>query len=393
MLGVLVTVALAAAAAEPVPPEPLTIGSPAPKLDLGAFVAGEPVKELAPGSVYLVEFGATWCVPCAKCIPVLTDLQAKHKGVVVISVYSDEERIVREYVAKKPKEFGFRVAVDRDGAMNRTWSFPACQVGIPHAFIVDGKGRIAWIGNPEDAAEPLAAVVAGRFDSRADVMRLRLEQGAVRRQRRLEEKEERGAAEYNRVNKLIIAGKLTDALPAIDAALTAYADCPSARDLFRGARVYVLANLSGRRDEAVEAATDLAITAALTDRGMQIINAASTLLNAAEPAGPKDRDQRLVDLAIALLRDPEPADVRGQTGVVAYSYRVNRCHMLGWAYHLRGDRARAVAHIRQAIAEAEKRRPAAGEDAGAVAEKVKRRVAGLKESLAEYDQPTGPDRR
>jgi thiol-disulfide isomerase/thioredoxin len=127
MPGWLVALALSAPApADPNPPGLLTIGSPAPKLDVAAFVAGDPVKEFAPGTVYLVEFGATWCVPCQKCIPLLTELQAKHKGLVVLRVYSDDEKTVREFIAKKGKEVGYRVAVDRDGAMNKPWSLPAC---------------------------------------------------------------------------------------------------------------------------------------------------------------------------------------------------------------------------------------------------------------------------
>jgi thiol-disulfide isomerase/thioredoxin len=391
MFGVLLAVTLAAPAAEPAPPGLLTIGTPAPKLDLQAFAAGERVKDFAPGTVYLVEFGATWCVPCLKSIPALTDLQAKHTGVVVLSVFSDDEKTLREFAAKKSKEVGYRLAADRDGAMNRTWSFPACQTGIPHAFIVDGKGTIAWIGPPAEAAGPLAAVVAGRFDPRADRMRLRVEQGAVLRQRRLEEREERGLAEYNRINRELIGpDKLADGLAETEKALAAYADCPEAVERLRGAKVYLLANLPGRREEAVELATDLAIAAALAGRGTLLTNTAANLLNAAERAGPKERDQRLVDLAITLLRDHEPSDLKGRPDNIVWSHKVATLRVLAWAYYLRGDRVRAIAHVRDAIAEAERRRPAAGEDEKAVAEAVKRRVAQLKEVLAEYEQAAGP---
>ena len=35
---------------------------------------------------------------------------------------------------------------------------------LPAAFVVDAQGRIAWIGEPQELDEPLAAVVEGRFD-------------------------------------------------------------------------------------------------------------------------------------------------------------------------------------------------------------------------------------
>jgi thiol-disulfide isomerase/thioredoxin len=387
MLGCLVAIALSAPGN---PPPVLTIGSPAPKLDVGAFAAGEAVKGFTPGSVYLVEFGATWCVPCHKCIPLLTALQEKHKGVVVVSVYSDDEKTVRAFVAKKGKEIGYRVAADRDGAMNKTWSQPACQPGIPHAFIVDGKGIIAWIGHPADVADPLAAVVAGRFDPRADVMRLKVEQGVVLRQRRLEEREERGRNEYNRINGMIVAEKLPEALAETEKALAAYADCPAATDLLDGAKLYLLANLPGKREQAVEWASDLAIRAVLSERSVRVSNTAAGLLNAADRGALKDRDQRLVDLAITLLRDSDPRDLKGRPDNVILSHKVGTLRQLAWAYHLRGDHVRAVAHVRDAIAEAQKRRPAFGEDEKAVTAEVARTVAGLKQVLTEYERASVP---
>ena len=42
------------------------------------------------------------------------------------------------------------------------------QSGIPTAFIVDGKGNVAWFGHPLDGMdEVLAMVVAGNFDPQA----------------------------------------------------------------------------------------------------------------------------------------------------------------------------------------------------------------------------------
>ena len=38
----------------------LTIGDKAPKIDIAHWVTGEPVTELAPDHVYVVEFWATW---------------------------------------------------------------------------------------------------------------------------------------------------------------------------------------------------------------------------------------------------------------------------------------------------------------------------------------------
>jgi hypothetical protein len=66
-----------AAADSPQLPAPLTIGNPSPKLAAMKYVRGEAVKELSAGTIYLVEFSGTECVPCDKCIPLLNELQKK----------------------------------------------------------------------------------------------------------------------------------------------------------------------------------------------------------------------------------------------------------------------------------------------------------------------------
>src|SRR5262245_54681841 len=86
MRRVLAAVMVLAVAAVARAEGPLSVGDPAPKLEVKEFVKGDAVKSFDKGKVYVVEFWATWCGPCRTSIPHLTELQKKHKDVTFIGV-------------------------------------------------------------------------------------------------------------------------------------------------------------------------------------------------------------------------------------------------------------------------------------------------------------------
>ena len=159
-----------ATAAEPT----LKIGSPAPKLQTGKWVQGEPVKDFKEGKAYIVEFWATWCPPCKVSIPHLNEIHNKYKeqGLVVIGQDCSEknEDLVAPFVEKMGDKMTYRVALDDksgggNGKMAESWMTAAGLGGIPSAFLVDTKGVIAWIGHPMELKEKvIEAVLAGTFD-------------------------------------------------------------------------------------------------------------------------------------------------------------------------------------------------------------------------------------
>jgi thiol-disulfide isomerase/thioredoxin len=144
----------------------LKVGDPAPALQQGKYVQGEPVTSFQPGMVYVVEFWATWCGPCIRAIPHVNDLQKKYEGKVVVigqNVWEDDVSKVEPFVKRMGDKMTYRVALDSkpgaEGGMARTWMQAAGQNGIPAAFIIGGDGKIAWIGHPMQMDQPLEAAV------------------------------------------------------------------------------------------------------------------------------------------------------------------------------------------------------------------------------------------
>ncbi len=167
VLGLMAGMTLAFAA-EPT----LKAGDPAPKLQTGKWIQGEPVKNFEKGKAYLVEFWATWCPPCRTSIPHLNEVhnKFKDKGLVVIGMdcWERDESLVAPFVKKMGDKMTYRVALDdkssnKKGQMARTWMEAAGRDGIPSAFLVDTKGVIAWIGHPMQLKEQVIEdVLAGK---------------------------------------------------------------------------------------------------------------------------------------------------------------------------------------------------------------------------------------
>lgn len=138
-------------------------------LQLAEWVKGGPVN-LADGkgkTIYVVEFWATWCPPCRKSIPHLTELQAKYKdqGVVVVGISDEKPAVVKACVQKMGAKMEYVVGIDDKNQTDRAYMEAYKQNGIPTAFIIDKTGTVVWIGNPlGNLDKVLEQVVAGKFE-------------------------------------------------------------------------------------------------------------------------------------------------------------------------------------------------------------------------------------
>ncbi len=226
-------------------------GDKAPAINVAKWFKGTPVESFEPGKVYVVEFWATWCGPCRVSIPHLTELAHKFKGKVAFSGISVWERDAAyiEKVGKFVEDMGDKMdynvaADDAEGTMAKTWMTAAGENGIPSAFVVDGNGRIAWIGHPMSDLEPtLNKVLDGTWNVESFKAKRAKAQAAQEAQMQLN----------RQISPLMQQKKYAEALKALDGAI---AKDKSLEEDYAMGRISILA----RFDEAK--AQQYALTAA-----------------------------------------------------------------------------------------------------------------------------------
>ena len=116
------------------------VGRAAPAID-GDTVFGESF-ELAspPGEYVLVNFFATWCVPCIREHPELVEFSERHRAAadasVVSVVYDSRVRQVRDFFSENGGDWP--VVLDPDGRIALSYG----AAGVPESYLVAPDGTI-----------------------------------------------------------------------------------------------------------------------------------------------------------------------------------------------------------------------------------------------------------
>jgi thiol-disulfide isomerase/thioredoxin len=137
------------------------------------WIQGEVVDFGDRAHVYVIEFWATWCGPCIQQFPHLGELQERYKeqGLVVVGLASGDKDApaVQDFLAKRAKPVGIRIAFDTD---RRAWRSTAEAAGIesiPLTLVLDRAGRIAFLDHPQRGLDQvIERVLEGTWDPARD---------------------------------------------------------------------------------------------------------------------------------------------------------------------------------------------------------------------------------
>ncbi len=119
------------------------LGKPVPEFSLGPVGSGQgfssaDLREAAAHQPVLLNFFASWCIPCASEAEALAALQGQ--GVAVWGIaYKDKVENTRAFLDKYGNPYA-RLAADTTG--NTFIDFGL--YGVPENFVIDAHGRIGW---------------------------------------------------------------------------------------------------------------------------------------------------------------------------------------------------------------------------------------------------------
>ncbi|KAJ3116201.1 hypothetical protein HK100_001130 [Physocladia obscura] len=127
------------------------------------FIKGASCPVPTPKKVTVIEIWATWCGPCVRTIPHLSQIANRFKdsvsfvGITQESL-NDEAKIVA-FVEKMGDKMDYCVAIDGLGE-SRVVMKDSAGLGIPHVIVIGADGKMKWAGHPMKAAFVDAVVKA-----------------------------------------------------------------------------------------------------------------------------------------------------------------------------------------------------------------------------------------
>ncbi len=128
------------------------VGEVPPALQLEKVIKGPKMSELQlqrlKGKVVVIEFWATWCVPCVAAFPHINELAEKYKdkGVVFISVSTDKGPDAEEKIniLLKTRPLNTYVVLDSNGLTREKYGAST----IPTTYLINKEGKLDAVTYP-----------------------------------------------------------------------------------------------------------------------------------------------------------------------------------------------------------------------------------------------------
>jgi thiol-disulfide isomerase/thioredoxin len=124
------------------------------------------LDSVKPGSLVLVEFISSTCVPCKRSIPIMRDLQGRYGagGLQVVAVLCDDLPVKQRAAAAakygRDNNLNYAVFVEPGEA----GSVSSARFGVdrvPYAVLLDSAGRVLWKGHPFEREKLESAIKQG----------------------------------------------------------------------------------------------------------------------------------------------------------------------------------------------------------------------------------------
>lgn len=133
-------------------------GEPAPDFKLKDLNGHELSLSDFKGKLVLINFWASWCLPCTSEMPALQRLYSrlKDEGFVIVAIGVDDDR---DSLAAFANQYGlsFPIIIDETGEVKKTYGVR----GVPESFYVDRAGRIIMVPDLTDN-RPVYKIVGPR---------------------------------------------------------------------------------------------------------------------------------------------------------------------------------------------------------------------------------------
>ncbi|MCG2612944.1 TlpA family protein disulfide reductase [Terrimonas sp. NA20] len=132
------------------------LGTEAPPLTITDWLQNIPADTNFTGKYKVLEFWATWCLPCLKAVPHMNKLQEKMKGENIVFVSVGYESAEKVKATLEKVSFETIVVSDQTRSIHRGLGIQyKGTTPLPRTVLIDDKNRIIWYGTPKKLTEKM----------------------------------------------------------------------------------------------------------------------------------------------------------------------------------------------------------------------------------------------